>query len=248
MINVNTNDLRRLAVDLTTLHRSALPNTIRGTLNDLAFDVKKRTILTGVHNAGFTLRNSDSFFKKYSGIEKATGWEINSMKSHVGMIIPSNDAKFAVKGVGLQEDGGSIKHSDVPLSDARVGKSQQKRLQSKNYWNKIKIVAKIQYGDKQGLIRAVTKTRVQSEGESKGYGVVYGKYLYGIQGYKRLPATKKKDASIKLHLKRLYEYTPNKMVHLKPHHFLQKAQSESLKKASEFFTERAKYQIAKRTK
>jgi len=42
--NINTDAAVVLTNELEKLHRSRLPNAIRGTLNSVAFDVKKHTL------------------------------------------------------------------------------------------------------------------------------------------------------------------------------------------------------------
>lgn len=240
MIKVDTKSFVRLASDLKEVHRAALPNAVRFTLNDMAFDVKKIQLLPALTKSELIVRNP-SFFKKYSGIDKATGWDINKMFSEVGMI-PSGDASKAVERLKQQDIGGTLKDRNfVPDPKARTGNKKGGKVRQQNYLSKLKLMGHIQMGDKQGLIRAVTASKIESGGSGKGFVVIYGSILFEIIGFKRLP----KQNTIKLHLKKLYTYKKDREIHLKPHHFMQKSAMETGKKLQELFSINAEKQLAK---
>ncbi|MBP1638984.1 MAG: hypothetical protein H6Q17_567 [Bacteroidetes bacterium] len=242
MIKCDTRGISRAAIELKNLHRAALPNAVRSTLNDLAFDVKKRSLLEAVKQTQMTIR-APGIWKKYSGVAKATGWEINKMTAEVGMI-PLGNASEMVERLKQQDEGGELKHTQVPLSKARISKAHGKRVQKKNYWDKVKICAKVQYGDKKGLIKAVTATGIRSGGGPFATGVIYGKFLYGIIGFTHLGNTKHHE-KIKLHLIRLYEVEKGKMRHVKAQHFTEKAANISGKLTGEMFSKNVERQLAK---
>ena len=218
MVQVDVRDILKVSKRLRNAHRSTFPVAVRSTLNDMAYDVKTNHLLPVLKaKSGMTIR-SESFFKRYSGFKKASGFEIASMFSQVGMI-PAGDASKAVDRLDEQDVGGTLKHAQVPLYASRRGKSHKKRVQNKLFWQKIKIAATVPYGDKQGLIRAVTKTRINHAGGDTPTGVVYGNILYGIRGFKRVNSQNK----IKLHLTRLYSFEKNRKVTVKPHRFMEKS-------------------------
>jgi hypothetical protein len=235
---IETKGIAKLAIQLHEVHRAALPNAVRFTLNDLAFDVKKIQLMPALVSSYLIIRKP-SFFKKYSGVDKAVGWEIDKMISEVGMI-PKGDASHAVERLKQQDEGGSLIHTQVPLYATRRDSSHKKLVQNQLYWSKIKIKAKIQYGDKQGLIRAVTATRISHAGGGTPVGVIYGKYLFGIQGFTRIG-----QKQIKLHLTRLYEVEKEKTRHIKAHHFMRKASNESGRQIQELFNRNAEKQLSK---
>lgn len=222
MITIEAKQILSTFNKLGATGKSVFPNAVRFTLNDLAYDVKKNTLIPTLKNkSGMTIR-SESFFRRYSGFVKATGYSISSMFSQVGMI-PSGDASQAVNRLATQEEGGSLKHSNVPLYASRRGSSHKKRVQNKLFWQNIKIAKTVRYGDTQGLIRAVTKTKIERGGGSNPTGIIYGNILYGIRGFKRF----RRDNTIKLHLTKLYEYDKDKYRKIKPTRFMQKSATVS---------------------
>jgi hypothetical protein len=68
-------------------------------------------------------KRSPNFFRANSKVEKATGWDVKSMRATVGFV--SHNLKYnneAVRELEQQEHGGSIDHRTfVPLDDARKG-------------------------------------------------------------------------------------------------------------------------------
>jgi len=269
MFNVNTSSLNRLTVELKNLHKAALPNTVRFTLNDLAFDVKKNTLIKGLHETDMKIK-SDSFFKKYSGVEKATGYDVEKMYSQVGMMpsLGSGTADRTIQRMKEQDEGGTLRHSGIALNDARTlgdfnkqygfhnmaktrairGREKKVREDAmrKNlyFWGN-----PIAYGDKQGLIKAFTKSKITEGGGGKGNVVLYGKYIYEIIGFHHIGDSGDKFNSshknIKIHLRKLYSYKQNRQVHLKPKHFTQKSGLLTMKKAEEIFRLNASKQLAK---
>ena len=255
MFNVNTSSLNQLAIELKNLHKAALPNTVRFTLNDLAFDVKKNTLIKGLHETDMKIK-SDSFFKKYSGVEKAAGYDVDKMYSQVGMMpsLGTGTADRTIQRMKEQDEGGSLKHSSIALDSARgtlkkgnsrARKGNEKRVREdamrKNlyFWGK-----PIQFGDTQGLIKAVTKSKITTGGGGKGNVILYGKYIYEIIGFDHIGDGKKHE-KIKIHLQRLYSFKQNRQVHLKPKHFTQKSGLLTMKKADEIFRLNASKQLAK---
>lgn len=133
--NINTKDHIKLTVKLGKLHRSALPVAIRSTLNDVAFETKKWIPKTASRK--FITRNK-SFFRSFSSVNRARGFNINTMSSQVG-INPSKGSRVA-DGLEKQETGGSINSRKlIPHDKGRVSSSHQKRVKRKNRFQNIKI-------------------------------------------------------------------------------------------------------------
>lgn len=114
---------------LKRLHRSDLPLAIRSTLNDMAFDVKQSTLLKSADKE-FIIRNP-SFFKRHSGVKKATGFNLNSMKSEVGIIPKGIEA---AKNLTKQEYGGTLPdRSMIYMNQSRISKSKTKKVRKAHY-------------------------------------------------------------------------------------------------------------------
>lgn len=242
MIKVDTKDLERLVKELKLAHRSKYPNAVRFTLNDLAFDAKQNTIPKAfINQSGYTIRKP-AFVKAFTTVKKATGYEVSTMYSQAGFSTDkagSKGQKNAVSRMKQQDEGGSVKSEGIPLYASRRGSSHQKLIQNKNFWKNINVVAKIPYGEAQQLIKTVVKTGIKRAGGNKATGIIYGDYLYGIQGYKRI------GRNTVVNLTRLYDVKEGRSVSLNAKHFMQKAANETGAKLDAIFTKNAERQLAK---
>lgn len=130
--NINTDASVALVNKLEAIHRSALPLAIRGTLNAAAFDVKQRT-LDDSATQNF-IRRSPTFFKRFSGVNRATGWNINNMQAEVGMTANGDKkAATAISHMVQQEFGGNIGSGLDYLAGSRAGNNDRKVVRSKYY-------------------------------------------------------------------------------------------------------------------
>lgn len=135
-ININADALVNMTAKLEGLGRNALPTAVRGTLNTLAFDVKKRTLPKSAAET-FTQRKPN-FFKAFSRVNMAKGNDLDTMKSEVGFIDRGLKSKQAVEDLEQQEKGGRIAgRSYIPLETARVGKSRSRMVSAKNRLGRI---------------------------------------------------------------------------------------------------------------
>jgi hypothetical protein len=240
MMTVDTKEIVKLTAQLTSVHRAAFPNTVRFTLSDLAFDVKKNTLLPALSQSEMIIR-SPQFFKRYSGARKAIGWDINAMQSQVGMM-PSGGVTKAVTRLKQQEEGGTLPdRSFIPDIKVRTGANQRGRVRRSGYMNRLSLVGHISRGNKPGLIRTVTGTRISGGGSGKGNVIIYGSVLYEIQGFKRI----RQSDTIKLHLKKLYAYRKDREIHLKPQRFMQRSALQSGQKLQELLNRNAERQLKK---
>lgn len=135
VLDVNTREVREFTNTLTRMRRSEFPLAVRGTLNDLAFHHKRVELMKSAGEL-FTLRNP-SFIRSHSGVKKAEGWDVNSMRSESG-IIPRG--LKAAEQLEIQETGGSISNRNVIYVDPARGGSNKNRVSTRNYINKTGIV------------------------------------------------------------------------------------------------------------
>jgi len=123
-LNINTSATVVHTNRLKKLHRSALPNAIRNTLNKCAFYIKQDTMPKSADRS--FIKRQPNFFKANSRVEMAKGFDVNTMRSTVGFISEGlrGSNNFAVKELEQQEYGGTIpKRSFIPLDAARIGGS-----------------------------------------------------------------------------------------------------------------------------
>jgi len=133
VLNVNTKELIAYSAKLEKLNRSAFPSAVRNTLNEAAFTTKKNI---PVHAAGKFVTRRKTFFKKFSRVEKASGFNINSLVSKAG--IDSSVGQELLKNLEAHEEGGKIVgRKIVPHDEARTSNSSGKAVRSRNYANKV---------------------------------------------------------------------------------------------------------------
>lgn len=134
ILKINTDAFIKLTVKLGNLHRSALPVAVRGTLNDAAFETKD--LIPTTASREFTIRNK-SFFRAFSAVNKARGFDINSMQSEVG--INASQGKNTAEGLAQQERGGIVSGRKlIPFDTARTAGSNKRNVRKKHKLAQIK--------------------------------------------------------------------------------------------------------------
>lgn len=139
-LNINTSELIKYTDDLEKYSNRSLKYAVRNTLNSAAFDMKKDSLQSSV-NKNFKGLKAPQFFKRFSGVNKASGNDINSMKSIVGFLDTGNQAaRKVVENLPKQELGGIINDGAAYLKDARVGSQLNRFVRKKNYYDKNKVI------------------------------------------------------------------------------------------------------------
>jgi hypothetical protein len=130
-INVNSIELTRYSNRLNTIRETLLPKAVRNTLNDVAFNTKRR--VPEVAQQTFKIRNR-SLFRAFIFVNKSVTGNIDSMQAEVGIF--NNNEKTA-EGLAKQEIGGVADRGLIPMDTARVSGSNDKKVRSANYLQKI---------------------------------------------------------------------------------------------------------------
>lgn len=224
-IDVDNSDIKAYSEHLKKMHRSNFPIVVRQTLNDMAFDVKKNTLLPSADKE-FILRNP-SFFKKHSGVKKAVGFDVGSMKSEVG-IKPNNST--AAKQLTQQELGGRISNrSMIYMDQARVSKSKHKKVRKANYIGTKRIVTgnpNRKRSDKSQFIADAIKAK------ENNLQLLTDNTLFDV---KSIRFRKGKNRKPKIKLMPIADFEKGRSVNLKARPFLKPASIISYKKANAFF-------------
>lgn len=132
-LDVNTDSAIQLTAKLEKLSKSAFPSAVRSTLNDAAFEAKK--ILPKKANQNFTVRQRN-LFTRFSRVEKATGFNVNTMASKIGL--DGNSQPKLTDGLAKQETGGSLTGRKLtPHNMGRVSGSYGKKLKAKHQFKNI---------------------------------------------------------------------------------------------------------------
>lgn len=212
--DVNTKANIDLTAKLGQLHRSALPVAVRETLNNVAFETKRRIPETASRK--FTIRNK-AFFRAFSSVNRAGGFNINTMQAAVG--INALKGSKVAEGLEAQENGGSIKGRKlIPMDQGRTSGSHDKRLKSKYKFSKIKI----------------------HDRKKKGSGRI--EYLLIKKGGKGT-VFEVKQTGRKRKLTPIFHYRNTKVSRVKPSPFMRPASFLALKRMEAIYVEQAEKQI-----
>lgn len=241
-LDVNNDELIKYTAKLEKLHRSAFPSAVRNTLNDAAF--KHKQLIPKIAKQKFITRNP-SFFKAFTTVNKAQGFNINTMVATSG--INSSKGSRVADGVEKQEKGGTIRGRKlIAHNDARTSRSKAKRVSKRNLLNKVnfhdatpafrahrgtrksKFVAAIMSTAKSGKTHMMLKTG------SKGI-------VYQVTGISQNRNSKK----VKFKIKKLYSVRNTKNTTVKGVNFMQISANLAQKKIPEFYKNNAEFQFKK---
>jgi hypothetical protein len=104
-------------------------------LNDLAFDVKGRT-MPNQWDKNFTVRRK-TFLKSHSGVNRcANTFDISKMESSIGIFNKGDE--IVANRVALQENGGTINDRAVPTLDTRYEGSGTRTQKKALYYRRFK--------------------------------------------------------------------------------------------------------------
>ncbi len=241
-LNINSSAVVAHTNRLERLRISVLPNAIRNTLNNAAYDVKTNTMPESAKN-NFVNR-SPNFFKVTSKFDKATGNNINSMRSTVGFITGKVKNDFSVKDLEQQENSGTIKkRSFIPLKSARTGNSNNRLIRSNARLSGIDNIvnARNQKGNTKAarFVNAILKA-----GDG---GFVLGSNNNGENILWKVNSIKSnlKSKRFKPRLTPLYDYSPKRSVHVKATNFMKDASLKTGEKLEQMFNKEVERQIAK---
>lgn len=240
-LDVNNNEVVRFTATLEKLRMSALPNAVRGAINNAAFDVKQKT-MPAQAKAEF-INRTPNFFKANSKVDMATGWNVNSMKATVGFFSNNlrGDNNYAVEDLEEQEYSGSIdKKSFIPLDPARKG-GHNTLVKPANRLTAIKnIVVSRNMGagsKKQQFVKAIYKAGAG--------GYVLGSNIKGEETLWRVDSIDPNPDVKRFSLTPLYDFRKARKVKVGEKMFMRTASLNSGNKLNKFYIAQAEFQIKK---
>lgn len=242
IFNVNTQACVVLVNKLEQLHKSAFPLAVRGTLNAAAFDVKTRTLDESA-TQNF-IRRSTTFFKRFSGVNRATGWNIESMRAEVGMTAEGGGAtelaaRTAVANMEVQEEGGKITDGLEYLSASRISGNADNLVSASKRWKKTNVV-RGNFSKK-----GTTKSRMIAAAfvalNEKKLQVVM---INGRKFYRQVTAiSKTAKGKIKIRSKLIYAVRNGNQKPITATHFSREAAERTIPRIPEFFIKEGQRQI-----
>jgi len=139
-VDVDSSAMAEYSQKMRKINRTALPVAIRNTLNGAAF-LDKKTNFPGSASRNFPNGKNKTFFKRYTGVKKAVGYDVNKMVSEMGMMDMGNKSvRTALENMRKQEAGGIIDTGFSYLKEARGGKEHGK-VRTANYYDKSKVIS-----------------------------------------------------------------------------------------------------------
>tara|TARA_R110002051_G_scaffold100614_1_gene170973 strand:+ start:1616 stop:2353 length:738 start_codon:yes stop_codon:yes gene_type:complete len=239
--NVDTNAVVIHTNKLEKLSKSAFPNAVRGTLNSLAFDVKKNTM---PKSALRFKKRQKNFFKSNSRVNMAKGPNLRSMKSEIGFINKAKTAESAVEELEQQEHGGKIDEREyIPVKAARTSKNNKRMVQKRNRLGTIGIknivkASKMSARNQGGrFVQAVAMAGVGGFVQSK----LKGKNTTMVWRVNSLSRTK----GGRFKLTPVYIVNESKSVKVKATHFMEKATKKTMQSADKFYIKQAEREFEK---
>jgi len=239
-LNVNTDAVIELTAKLERLNKTAFPSAVRSTLNDSAFLMKQKNILESAKN-NMTVRNQ-SFFKRYTGVKRATGFKVNTMYSESGFS-NSNDikAKKALEGMEHNEVGGSDNTGAMYLPKARTSNSAMRLVKRKARFDKSKLARGTRKHKKSKKLANVQNMFASFEEKTPTFiETSNGKFLVQVKSFK-----KKANGKLDIKLDFLMRSRRQHVAKAKATHFNKEAAIKTSKQIEVFYKKNAEYQIKK---
>jgi hypothetical protein len=245
-INVDSSAMSVHTQNMRNINRTALPVAIRNTLNDAAFYDKKTAFPNSAQESFSKIKNK-TFFKKFSGVEKARGYNINQMHSSMGMTdLGTRSARDAVENMSIQERGGVVNDGFAYLSAARGGRENGK-VRKANYYDRSKVISgRSKAGRNKGTNKSKFIARAfkaKKEKKPMFFNSMKGNFLVSVKSIKRDGRTK-----VKIDFKLLMKERSHKPSKIKATHFAEKAGQNASKKIVDFYNIQAERQIKRAIK
>lgn len=249
VFDVNTQAVIKFSKKLDLISKNALPRAVRNTLNDMAFDVKKRTIIEEFDKS-FTVRNK-TFPRRFSRVKPADMGRISNMRATVGMTDQGRRGMTEQAGEDMrqQQVGGRIGGRAMIAQDtARDGGQNSNRVSPRNRLKKVrqKIVADTKLARTNKPKQRFIQTAIYAVSRFGSGAVIKhtredGKtFLYRIQR----GGNDIKTRRFNLKVTPLYSVQRGRAVNIRqPVRFTQRAALRSQKRANQIFIRHARERI-----
>ena len=241
-LNVNTDAAIILTAKLERMHRSAMPSAIRSTLNDAAFAMKEKEILDSA-KINMKVKNP-TFFKRFTGLKRANGFNVNSMYSEVGFLDRGQKSatKAINKGMESNEFGGQDNDGGMYIGKSRNAKGLVKRN------------ARF---DKSKVTRGYRSSNIRTKKSNNNF---MGRIFASIQENKSVFINSKsgrflvkaisverggKDKKAKIKVDFLMRHRKQHIAKAKATHFNQEAALKTQKQMDNFYKKNAEFQFSK---
>jgi hypothetical protein len=242
-LNVNTKANIVLTSKLERLNKTAFPSAVRSTLNDAAFEMKKTNIAESAKK-NMTVRNK-TVFKKFTGVKRATGFNIRSMEAEVGFI-PKDGLKGSKVPIGMEsnEVGGTDSSGFMYMPKTRTSNRSTRLVRRNARYNKSKV---LKIGRGATNINSKSKSRfivsaIESVEQKKPFHFATKKGFFLVQAtsYNQGP-----DGKTKVKLDFLMRGRNKFKARAKATHFNREAALKTAQQIEVFYKKNAEYQFNK---
>jgi hypothetical protein len=239
-LNVNTDAVINLTAKLERLNKSAFPSAVRSTLSDAAFEMKGKNIEESARK-NMTVRNR-TVFKKFTGVKKATGFDVKSMHSEVGFI-PKDGIKGdkVPEGMERNEVGGTDTEGAMYLPKSRTSNSRNRLVRRKARFDKSNIAKGTKRRAKSKKLANVQNLFASFDEKAPTFiETSKGKFLVQVKSFK-----KKANGKLDIKLDFLMRNRKHNPAKTKATHFNKEAAIKTSKQIEAFYIKNATYQINK---
>jgi hypothetical protein len=244
LLNVNNSGTIQLTSNLEKLNRSAFPSAVRNTLNNAAFNMKTKGLLISANENFANVRNP-IFFKRFTEVNKAKGFDVNKMAAIVGFSNASDPkVRNVIEGLYKHEYGGIVNNGSRYLKSSRNSGSYKKKVRKTNYYDKNKVITGRSSG--KGTRKSKFVARMwKSDKENKAF------FMNSIRGnflVKTTSISRTSNGGIKSRLKFLMMSRKKTPVKIKRNQFVSEAALMESKMMDSYFKANAEYQFLKELK
>lgn len=250
-IIIDTESVKEYQEFFDDFHSSIFPRVVRNVLNDLAFNMKggkgQRGTIEPRAKQFFKHNRNKTFIRAMTGVNKATGRNINSMVSEAGVMSKSGKDIVADR-LAQQEDGGKIKHTFIPTSRARISTNEDKKVSSRSQHKNLNRYIDLTNSPKNTKIRLLwvahrQKRPVLIKGRGSRKNKTFLAMPYGkVRGFKK----DGKDGNIIVPLKFLYVRATGGFVNLnRKRPFIQRAGDDAFLNVHKFFNKHIEKELGK---
>jgi len=243
-LNVNTDAVIALTAKLERLNKSAFPSAVRSSLNDASFEMKKSNIFDSA-NRNMTVR-SRTVFKKFTGVKRATGFNVKTMQSEVGFI-PKDGIKGdkVPKGMEYNEIGGTDNTGAMYMEKSRTSNTRKKLVRRKARFDKSKIAkGTSSYMRSKKLANVQNMIASLQENAPTYIETSKGKFLVQVKSFSSRSVGKRKG-KLDIKVDFLMRSRRKNAAKIKPTHFIKEAAIRTSKQIEVFYKKNAEYQIKK---
>ncbi len=235
--SVNTDAVIAFTAKLERLNKSAFPSAVRSTLNDAAFAMKTTNILASA-KLNMHVRN-DAFFRKFTGVQRATGFNINSMEAGVGFSNSNaQKEKKALLGMESNEVGGIDSDGGMYIGASRGSRGLVKRNSRFDKANVSTSYKNWKNGKSSNMLRMVSSLM---DNKPVFINTKNGRFLVKVKSMSSSIKGQKTDIKLDFLMRGRKDHA----AHAKATHFNRQAALNTAKEMEGFYIKNAEFQFEK---